>query len=316
MGSNDSKTAFIYSGQGSQYYQMGNLIYNNSGFFRECMEHLDQIAVSMGGYSVLERLFDKTHKISEVFDDIRYTHPAIFMIECSLTKLLNEKGIYPDCVFGTSLGEFCAMVASDVISMEDGMKIVMHQAVELPKRVKQDCGMMAILEGVDYYYQNRVLSDFTELVAENYDNHFVVAGASDEMFLIEQIIKKDNKRCQLLPIRYGFHSSLIEKAKDIIVESYARIRFNAPKCTYISGIDGQQLMSIPSDYIWNVIRNKMEVKTGVHKLEEIGINNYIDLGVGGTMGSFFKRNLSSDSKSIIKSIVTPLGNEWNNLNLL
>ncbi len=312
----NNKIAFIYSGQGSQYYQMGDLLYRNSTVFRGYMELLDKIAVSFGNYSVLEQLFNKTHKISESFDDIRYTHPAIFMIECSLTKLLIEKGIHPYCVCGTSLGEFSAMVASDMLSMEDGMHIIMEQAVNIHQKVKQDCGMMAILEGVEYYNQSNVLKSYTHLVADNYDKHFVVAGYSDELFLIEQIIKKDNKRCQILPIHYGFHSPLIEKAKAVIVNSYDGIIFYEPECIYISGIDGQRITSVPSDYIWNVIRSRMDIKACVCKLEDLGVDHYIDLGTGGTMGSFVRRNLSNSSGSKITSIVTPLSNEWDNLERL
>jgi trans-AT polyketide synthase/acyltransferase/oxidoreductase domain-containing protein len=311
---NMGNIVFMYSGQGSQYYQMGRILFDENSMFNNCMRELDSIAYKFGGYSIIERLFDKTRKISEAFDDIRYSHPAIYMVECSLTKMMNNEGIFPDYVFGTSLGEICAMVASGVLTMEDGMTIVMRQATDLYEKVPQDYGIMTILKESDFYYQNELLHNYTELIAQNYEQHFVVSGHSDELFLLEQILKRDGNRCQILPIHYAFHSRYIEKEKNLIANSYDGIKLKKPKCTYISGINGNVMELLPPDYIWNVMRNRMNVPNGIEYLECSGPKIYIDLGVGGTMGSFARRNLKRESDSVINSIVTPLGNEYNNFN--
>lgn len=83
---------FMFPGQGAQYYQMGRQLYESNKIFRHYMEKLDQyIKVSCGG-SVIKVMYHDDNKPTETFDDILYTHPAIFMLEFALARLLVEEG--------------------------------------------------------------------------------------------------------------------------------------------------------------------------------------------------------------------------------
>ena len=72
---------FVFGGQGSQYYDMAKSLYANNKIFRDCMMELDQVVQKTAGYSVIQELYHSEKRITDSFRDIRYTHPAIFMVQ-------------------------------------------------------------------------------------------------------------------------------------------------------------------------------------------------------------------------------------------
>ncbi len=97
---------FMFSGQGSQYYHMGKELFKENTVFRQSMLEMDAIAARRIGTSIVEEIYHPGKRVSDPFDSILFSHPAIFMIEYSLYKVLEDRGIYPDYVLGSSLGEF------------------------------------------------------------------------------------------------------------------------------------------------------------------------------------------------------------------
>ena len=104
----------MFSGQGSHYYQMGKDLYESHPVFRSQMEQGDAIVRALAGRSVLDELF--RHPISMPFDDLVISHPALIMLEYALFRVLVSEGIVPDCVWGSSAGEFAAGIAWYMVS--------------------------------------------------------------------------------------------------------------------------------------------------------------------------------------------------------
>ena len=110
-----STIVFMFSGQGSQYYQMGRELFEGHSIFRDWMYDLDAIAYSAGRQSVLSHLYNETNKISDEFNQLLYSHPAIFMVEYALAQILLDRGIKPDYLLGTSIGEYASAALSEVM---------------------------------------------------------------------------------------------------------------------------------------------------------------------------------------------------------
>src|SRR3954471_5340073 len=98
---------FMFSGQGSQYYQMGKELYEKNAQFKHWMDHCDEIVSPLIQTSLIEVLYRGKGK-SESFDNILYTNPALLCVEYSLFKVLNSMGVQPDFLLGYSLGEIIA----------------------------------------------------------------------------------------------------------------------------------------------------------------------------------------------------------------
>jgi len=88
-----SNKLFLYAGQGSQYFHMGEYFYDNNCSYRDWMDYFEEIYLKKTGNSILQYMYDKDKRIGVPMDDILYTGAAIFMSEIALTQLLMKEGI-------------------------------------------------------------------------------------------------------------------------------------------------------------------------------------------------------------------------------
>ncbi|MBY9085626.1 acyltransferase domain-containing protein, partial [Paenibacillus sp. HN-1] len=147
---------FMFSGQGSQYYQMGKELFDNDPIFQKWMIKMDDIVQRNIGRSVINEIYHDHGRKENKFDRTLFTHPAIFILEYALSQVLIEGGIKPDYVLGTSLGEFTALAVSESMEVEDVIECLIKQAEMIESNCKQS-GMLAILDHISLYDENPLL---------------------------------------------------------------------------------------------------------------------------------------------------------------
>ncbi|MCB2360152.1 acyltransferase domain-containing protein [Clostridium estertheticum] len=311
----DSSVVFLFSGQGSQYYHMGKNLYLNNPVFRNSMDKLDKMIKKITGTSVLGVLYNENVKKSETFNSIQYTHPSIFMVEYSIAQVFIEMNIYPDYVLGTSLGEFASCAIAGVMSCEEILECIIEQA----KMIEKNCcrgGMLTIVNDHKLYFENRILNENSQIVAINYNSHFVVSGRIDGLKEIESHLKNKGILYLRLPVLFGFHSSFIDSAALSYNNFLASKIYSQPRTNVISCTEGNKVTSFSKSYFWDVIRKKIDFPSALKSISDEEKHIYIDLGPSGTLANFTKYNLSKASKSSIHSVITPFNNEINNLEKL
>lgn len=184
-----SETVFMFSGQGSQYNKMGLELYDANPVFRQTMDLLDGSFRELTGKSVVEELYHNTKRKGSRFDDIFYTHPAVFMVQYALAEALIAAGVRPRHVLGVSLGEYVAMAVAKVLPPERALKLIVQQ-VELLKLTCTTGAMIAILDNERLYHEHTALNENAELIAVNYDKHFTVACSREQAANIQQFLKE------------------------------------------------------------------------------------------------------------------------------
>ncbi len=303
---------FMYSGQGSHYYQMGKMLFTQNKVFNHYLQSADQLFKEMTGTSVIEHLYSDDKTKSEPFLDLSFSHPSIFMVEYALTQVLLENNIRPSFILGSSIGEIAAGVIAGMLSFAEGLKTIVQQA-NIMKGHSQEGAMLAILAKPELYQSQSYLNQNSELAGINFPEHFVVSGKKDSVNEIILKLKQDQIAFQLLPVAYPFHSSLIDSAQNLFLDSVQSFNFNPPQLPLISCVQGEIIDSFQPNHLWEMIRMPILFQQTIKKSELRGPALYVDLGPSGTLATFVKYNLEANSKSSFRAIMTPFGNDEKNL---
>jgi bacillaene synthase trans-acting acyltransferase len=301
----------MYSGQGSQYLQMGRALYDQNRVFRDSMLTMDGIVRELSGCSVVDTLYSETGSKRAIFDRTLLTHPAIFMVQHSLAQSLMHAGIMPDFALGASLGSFAAAATAGFVSAEVALAVLIRQAITL-EACCEPGGMVAVLAAPTLYNQEFLISS-SELAAVNFSSHFVVSARETRIAGIEFGLMQRNVTYQRLPVSFAFHSRWINEAK-VPFESFARsIQYTTGKLPVICCERAEILTELPDNYFWNVARNPIRFREAIAQMELGGPCRYIDVGPAGTLATFLKYGLPAASASKVSSVLTPYGRDLENL---
>lgn len=310
------KIIFLFSGQGSQYYQMGRKLFDSDSTFRKHMYEQDEIVrASHEGISIVEEVYNTKYKLFDPFSALKLTHPAIFMVEYALVKVLERQGIVPDFVLGCSLGEITAATVAGVLSVEDALKLIIKQA-EIVEKECRPGRMVAVLQDLNAY-QYPEIKNFSDVAAINAPSQFVISGEKEKLGLVMKFMKDRDMLHQELVVSYGFHSSSIAAAEIPYKAYLQQQKFQAPTLPVVSGVSGLPIERFDDDYLWNVVRKLTDYAGAVKFLESaVGSREdlmYLDLGPAGSLANLVKYNISSDSTSKGFQIMTPFQQEQKKL---
>jgi bacillaene synthase trans-acting acyltransferase len=301
----------MFSGQGSQYFHMGRVLYDENPTFRKWMDQLDDVARQVLGTSVIETLYSKGQGKGCPFDRTLLTHPAIFMVEYSLAQLLIRAGIWPDIVLGASLGSFAAAAVGGFIVVEDALHAVIQQAMSFEENCEPG-GMIAVLADPGLFAEEFLCSR-SELATVNFSSHFVVSAKKREIVEIEAVLKNKNLSYQRLPVSFPFHSRWIQDAKGpfaACMRSFPLQQGRLPlACCDCTGL----LFDLPGDFFWSAVRHPIRFRETVARLEQQCARRYIDVGPAGTLATFLKYGMPGNTESTVHTLLTPYGAERKNL---
>lgn len=307
-----ARTVFMFSGQGSHYYQMGKQLFDSNAVFRRWMIRLDELAQEISGKRVIDAIYSSSK--AEVFDQTQLTHPAIFMIEYSLAQCLMHEGVKPDLTLGTSLGSFAAATVAGYLDVEDAMTAVLEQAAAFEASCERG-GMIAILADPALYHEDFLYMS-SEMAGINFASHFAVSAAQTDLATIESTLKKRGITHQRLAVSFAFHSRWIENAAEGFNSFMRAVPRSNGRLPLVCCERAATLTELPEDFFWRVVRRPIRFREAVAHLEQGGKHRYIDVGPSGTLATFVKYGLPKASESTAHAILTPYGQDQKNLNAL
>jgi len=304
---------FMFSGQGSHYYQMGKVLFEQNAIFNQWMKQADAICKEIINLSVIEQLYQPQHKKGDNFSNTLLTNPAIFMVEHALGQVLLNNNIIPDRVLGSSLGEYAAGVFAGLWTFETALQTVIHQAQLLETNCAKG-GMLAILSSPKLYDDNKILHEHSEIAAVNFNSHFVVAGKPEGLKMIESFLTARQISFQALAVSQAFHSTFVDPAKLPYLDFLQQQSLSSVTMPFISCLNTQYHLSpIPHEHFWDVLRKPIQFQDTIKALEKEGSYYYVDVGPAGTLATFVKYNLTGEHESRTLALMSPFINDMKNI---
>jgi trans-AT polyketide synthase/acyltransferase/oxidoreductase domain-containing protein len=308
------RLVFMFSGQGAQYYGMGQELYEAHPVFRRTLDAADRVVRSSGGDSLVQRLFDGPRNQS--FSDLGLSHPAIVAVEFAMYDTLRSEGIVPDLVWGSSLGELVCAALAGCCSYESALRLAVSQA----RIVTQHCGpggMLAVLAPPAVLDVLPGGCDDAVMVGENFPGHFTLSAPQEALQRIERSLRDICVSYVRLPVDHAFHSPAVEPARAQFLAACETLEFSpVPRLPVISTMSAGPVQRFTPEYFWEVVTGPMQFRDTLLALEREQPALYIDCGPAGTSATFVKYNLNAESPSQPATLLSPFRTGIRNLEAL
>lgn len=282
-------TISLFSGQGSQYEGMGKDIAEAMPEFLSVYETGSEIL----GTDLKEICFNAP--LDELSRTIN-SQPAIMATSIVCLKAAQSKGFTFDGVAGHSLGEYAAMYASGMITLEDAFRLIKARAAAMEEATASAKGAMAAIMKIAPEEVERVCGEAKEYVtAVNYNSpvQTVIAGTPEGIAEVSDVFAGMKARVIPLNVAGAFHSKLMQPAADKFYETAKTIEFKAPQVKYYSNLTGGELTdfsdmaSMLAKHIVSPVRFTSELAA----MQEAGADKFVEFGPGRTLTGLVKKTL-------------------------
>ena len=243
------KVVALFSGQGSQYLNMGRELVCHFPSMMASQVSIDQ-QFHLAGQQNLSNIvypipvFD-AEKRSQQELDLRltqYAQPAIGSFSVGLFNTFKQAGFKADFMAGHSFGELTALWAAEVISETDYMALAMArgQAMSSPEDSDFDAGTMAAVIGnvADIELQISTIKGVS-IANYNASNQAVIAGSSEAIATATAQLTDNGFKVIALPVSAAFHTPLVAHAQQPFAKAIDSVTFNKPKVAVYANATGE-----------------------------------------------------------------------------
>lgn len=282
-----SRIAFIFPGQGAQTAGMGRDFYEQTETGKKVYDRASELL----GFSMPQLCFEKNDRL----DITEYTQAAMVTTSIAMMKVLTERtDIRPDVAAGLSLGEYCALTASGVMSWENAITTVRQRGILMQEAVPAGIGSMAAVLALDGKVIEEVLADMEGVDIANYNcpGQIVISGKKEAVELAGTRLKEAGaKRIVPLNVSGPFHSKMLREAGEKLGKVLESVPVTTPVIPYVANVtaeyvtDAAKVKSLLTRQVSSSVRWQQSIETMLAD----GVDTFVEIGPGKTLSGFMRK---------------------------
>jgi acyl transferase domain-containing protein/NADPH:quinone reductase-like Zn-dependent oxidoreductase/SAM-dependent methyltransferase len=293
------KLAFVFCGNGPQWWGMGRELLGASPIFRETVTHVDEVFQHLAGWSIRSEM-----TISETASRLSKTavaQPLLFAIQLGIVAMLRESGIRPAATVGHSVGEIGAAFASGALNLDDAVRVLFERS--RAQGTTEGQGKMAAVglsaEAVSPLIEN--VGGWIEVAAINSAKSVTVAGDPEALQRLGERVTANNIFFQLLALNYAFHSRAMAGIEQPLLEKLRDIAPVDVSIPFFSTVEGRPVSgtALTAKYWWRNVRQPVQFARAVNSLLDDGIGIFVEIGPHPVLRDYINQAIEEKGSSAV-----------------
>jgi acyl transferase domain-containing protein len=298
------RIVFMFSGQGSQYVNMGLELYQNEPPFRQEIDRCFNLLPLEIAADIRNALFPGHHHLEAAAGRLTtqdISQPLCFIFSYALAQLLIHWGIQPQVMTGYSIGEYAAACLAGIFSLEDALGLVVLRG-QLMQKLPPGVMLSVPLPEEDL---TPLLNDRLSVAVVNGPS-CIVSGTEADIAAFEEQLKEKKYFCLRLKISHAGHSPVMDSMAGEFAAKVKSIPLHSPQIPIISGMTGKWLSdkeAADPRYWERHLRQPVRFAAGIDVLVKKNHYLYIEVGAGRDLSAVVRRQSRKNTEPPVINLI-------------
>lgn len=277
--------AVVFPGQGSQRPGMGASLREHSAA-AEVFARIDA-ATGVNTRRLCEELSE---------DELRQTQNAQLALYACGVAAFAASGLQPDVAAGHSVGEYAALAAAGILSIEDGARLVQRRGDLMARSGELRPGTMAAVLGLERDALEAVCKDASTaddvvvIANDNCPGQLVISGDRTAVERAAGLAsERGAKRVLPLNVSGAFHSPLMQASAEAMGMALRDVNFHAGAFPVVANVTAQVATEGWADILEAQLRSPVLWTESVQSMRAMGVDTFVECGAGEVLCGLIRR---------------------------